>query len=140
MFCKEQVEQLHDMAPQFHDAGAELIIVGNGAPDQAANFVAEHQISTPVFTDPTMEVYRVVGARKGVLPLLHPKAFLNRIRSLLRGYRQSRTMGSKTQQGGVLIIMPDGSVPYRFMSKASGDHPAPEAVLGTLKSALEKAD
>ena len=52
------------------------------------------------------------------------------------GYRQSSTKGSATQQGGVFIVLPDGSIPYRYRSRLSGDHPEPAAVVEALERAL----
>lgn len=138
MFCKEQVAQLRDVTEEIHFQGAELIIVGSGTPEQAGWFIEDYEMTTPVFTDPSLAAYNAVGARRGVLTLLHPKAFLNRFVSLCKGYRQSRTMGSATQQGAVLLVMPDGSIPYRYISTASGDHPKPMAVLEALKTAARR--
>ena len=121
--------------PQIHATGAELVVIGNGSPEQARWFVEDSGVRTPVYTDPARAVYSAVGARSGTLTLLHPGDFLNRLRALTRGFRQSKTRGSAVQQGGVFVVMPDGSVPYRFLARASGDRPSPGTVLDALRMA-----
>ena len=127
---------MRDVTPHIRSAGAQLVVVGNGSVEQAGWFVEDYGIETPVFTDPTLSVYQVIGAKRGVMTLLHPRAFVNRFRALRKGFRQSKTMGSKTQQGGVLIVMPDGSIPYRYLASASGDHPKPRDVLAALNGVV----
>ena len=135
MFCKEQVAQLGEMVVRIHDAGAELVVIGNGSPEQAGSFVEGQAVEMPVYTDPTLEVYRAVGARKGVLTILHPKTIVSWFRSLRMGFRQSSIQGSAMQQGGVFVVMPNGSVPYRYLARAAGDHPRPDVVLKALTQA-----
>ena len=120
---------------QIHETGAELVVIGNGSPEQVGWFIEDYGVHTPVYTDPTLVVYGIVGARKGILTLLHPRAFLNRFRALTKGFRQSKTQGSAMQQGGVFVVMPNGSIPYRYLARASGDHPRPEVVLNALQRA-----
>ena len=127
---------MRDIVPQIDAAGSQLIIVGNGTVEQAGKFVEDSHVETPVYTDPTLAVYSAVGARRGIISLLHPKAFVNRFRALRNGFRQSRTMGSAMQQGAVLIVMPDGSIPYRYLPRASGDHPKPASVLEALERSI----
>jgi hypothetical protein len=43
--------------------------------------------------------------------------------------------GDALQQGGVLVIAPDGTLVFRFASRVSGDHPEVERVLSAVKEA-----
>ena len=43
---------MRDYVPRIHGAVAELVIVGNGTPEQPRWFVEDFHIDTPVFTDP----------------------------------------------------------------------------------------
>ena len=38
MFCREQVTQLRSILSEIHDAGAELVVVGNGGAHFARGF------------------------------------------------------------------------------------------------------
>lgn len=92
------------MAPNVRSAGAELVIVGSGTPDQAKRFADEEQVIGTMVTDPTLEAYRVGGMRRGVLTVMNAKAALHAVRALRDGHRQRRTQGDPWQQGGVVVV------------------------------------
>ena len=119
--------------PVIHELDAELVIVGNGTPQQATWFTEEFAIDSPVFTNPDRTVYQAVGAKRGVRTTYHPRVFRNAWRTFRRGFRQTKRMGAPTQQGGVFIILPDGSIPYRYRSDIAGDHPNPNDILHALR-------
>ncbi len=128
---------MRDIVPQIHEAGAELAIMGNGTPEQANWFVENYDMKTPVYTDPALAVYDAIGAQRGVHVLLHPRACLNLFRALRNGYRQTQILGSAMQLGAVIIVMPDGSIPYRYLSRALGDQPKPQALIEALVAATQ---
>ena len=132
MFCKEQVAQLRDYVPRLHSAGAELVVLGNGSPDQAKWFIEDYKVETPLFTDPELRSHAVVGARK--LNLFDPRTFLRGADAFRKGMRQGKTMGSATQLGGLFVITADGRMAYRFLSKFAGDHPDPEDAMMTIET------
>ena len=123
---------MRDEVDQIHRAGAELIVVGNGTPEQAQWFVEDVEMQTPVFTNPERELYRALGARRGILRALHPMVFVRSISALLRGHRQSGVQGDATQLGGVFVVQEDGGLSYAYRSKFAGDHPSPREVLEAL--------
>jgi hypothetical protein len=55
---------LRDFVPRIHAASAELVILGNGTPEQAKWFVEDYKVETPVFTDPKLASHAIVGARR----------------------------------------------------------------------------
>ena len=118
--------------PRIHAAGGELVIIGNGTPEQAGWFVADFTITTPVFTDPSLAVYKAAGTKKPAF--LDPRSFLMSLRAMRKGYRQTKTQGKALQNGGVFVITPSGEVPYRYISDYAGDHPDPEAPVAALES------
>lgn len=133
MFCKQQVAQLRAFVPRIHEAGAELVVVGNGSPEHAQWFIEDTGVDVPLYTDPTLKVYEAADARGGLLTALNPRAIFAALRTFRAGFRQSKTMGEGLQQGGILIITPDGDVPYHYISAHAGDHPDPEDILTALK-------
>jgi len=56
-------------------------------------------------------------------------------RASIKGFRQGRTAGDLWQQGGALVVRPDGKVTYRYVSLGPGDHPPPAALVEALKRA-----
>lgn len=124
---------MREITPQIHEAGAELVIVGNGSTQFAQGFVEDYEITTPVFTDPSRELYDALGARRaGILDLFKPRLWRNTLRARRQGFRQHEVLGDARQLGGVFIVLTDGAVAYRYLSGVAGDHPDPQEVLAAL--------
>lgn len=126
---------MRDYVPRIHAAGGELVILGNGTPQHAAWFVEDYHIETPVVTDPDLVSHRIVGAKKPWF--LDPRTFAASLRAFRNGFRQTRTMGSAMQLGGVFVITPAGEMPYRYLSAYAGDHPPPEDAVAELERAAK---
>ncbi|MEX2238809.1 MAG: peroxiredoxin-like family protein [Dehalococcoidia bacterium] len=135
MFCKEQVAQLRAIEPQIEKEGAQLVVVGNGSAEQATWFREDTGFDGELYTDPSLETYKLLGMRSGVATTLGPAVMMRGLRTMRAGFRQTTTMGHAFQQGGVLIVMPDGSIPYRYISGSAGDHPDPRDILSALRAA-----
>ncbi len=60
----------------------------------------------------------------------------NARRAMAAGFSQKSVQGAAMQQGGVLVVMQDGTVAYRYASEAAGDHPPVEDVLVALEAAV----
>lgn len=127
---------MRDYVPRIHGAGAELVIVGNGTPEQARWFIEDFHIDTPVYTDPTLGIHRAVGARRGVRLSKLPRLVVNAVRAMSKGHFQTRVLGDGQQLGGVFVIMPGGALAYRYLSEVAGDHPNPGDVVSALESAV----
>lgn len=128
---------MREITPQLHEAGAELVIVGNGSTQFAEGFVAEYEVATPVYTDPSRELYDALGTRRaGFLDLFRPRLWRNALRARRKGFRQHEVLGDGRQLGGVFIVLTDGEVAYRYLSGVAGDHPDPQEVLVALRRAV----
>jgi peroxiredoxin len=141
MFCREQAVQLHRARNEIQERGAELVIIGNGAPHFAQAFREDLGITTPLFTDPSLTTYRLLEFRRRIVDaLLSPKVWANAARAMGKGFRQGRLRGDAWQLGGVLVIRSDGTVAYRYASAAAGDHPPVADILGALNPADRSGD
>ena len=130
---------MRDITPAIHEAGGELVIIGNGTPEMAQGFVVEYEVATPVLTDPSRELYAAVGARRaGITDLFKLRLLRNARRARRAGYRQHEVLGDGRQLGGVFVVLPSGDVPYRYLSGVAGDHPDPQEVLTALREAVAK--
>ena len=133
MFCREQAVQLHRERFAIHDRGAEIIMIGNGAPNFAKAFQEDFSITTPMYVDPSLESYRALGMRRGLLATLFSgKVLVHGARALRGGFRQGITRGDHWQLGGVLVVRPDGAVLYRHLSETAGDHPPLSDIIAAL--------
>ena len=120
-------------------AGARLVFIGNGSPEQAAEFRVAHAPGADVYTDPRTESYRTLGTVRGVRATLGPKAALAAVRTLRRGFRQGAVKGDPWQQGAVLVVLPGDRAEYRYLSGHAGDHPPTEEVLAALREVTQSA-
>jgi peroxiredoxin len=123
---------LRDAVGGIRAAGAELVVVGNGRPEHAADFREEQRIDFPLLVDPELRAYAAAGLRRGVLDTLGPGSLKGAWRALRSGARQGATRGDPWQLGGAFVIEPGGRVRFRHVSRDASDHPAPEKILKAL--------
>ena len=129
---------MRGIIPQIRQAGAELIIIGNGSVEQSNWFLEATGLDTPVYTDPDLHVYQAIGARRGWRSVLHPMVIVRALQAWQKGHRQVGMMGDATQIGGLLIVQADGSIPYVHRSSYAGDTPKPATILGALNKSRIK--
>lgn len=113
--------QLHRERHRFEEAGARLHVIGNGAPMFMAGFRDTTGYDGPLYTDPSLAVYRVLELRRGWAATFDPRALGNAARALRAGFRQGRVQGDATQQGGVIVVGTDGRLRYRHADRWPGD-------------------
>ena len=124
--------QLHRRIDEIHDAGAELVVIGNGTPNFVAGFRETTGYRGPLFVDPSLEAYRRAGMKRSVTSVLNPKSALHAMRALRKGQRQGRIQGDNWQQGGTLVVTPDARITYAYRSSEAGDHAPVDAIIGAL--------
>jgi hypothetical protein len=122
-------ERLRDLK----EAGVELVLVGNGPVQAAAHFQREQAPDCPVFTDPSLEIYRSLGMRRGVWATLGPSTLAAVTRALLRGHRQTSVQGDPWQQGGICAVRRGGEVVYVQTNRNAGERPDLDAALAALR-------
>jgi peroxiredoxin len=126
------VAQLRDNIPEVHAAGGEIVVLGNGTPENARWFIEDYKVTMPVVVDPTLASHKIVGARQQ--NLFEPRSMLRAGAALLSGFRQTKTMGPAMQLGGMFVITPAGEMPFRYLSKFAGDHPDPRDAIKALRA------
>ena len=91
---------MHRERARIEAAGATLQVIGNGAPMFMAGFRETTGYDGGLYTDPSLAVYQALELRRGWATILAPRAAKNAARALAGGFRQGRTQGDATQQGG----------------------------------------
>lgn len=127
--------QLHRRIDAIRNAGAELYVIGNGAPHFMEGFRETTGWPGPLYTDPSLEVYKAAGLKRGVMTVLNARTALRAVGTLKQGFRQGRTQGDEWQQGGVLVIEPSGEVVWSHVSDHAGDNADPDAIVAVLEQA-----
>jgi peroxiredoxin len=129
--------QLHRDREKFEKAGVRLTVVGQGRPEQATHFRESHELELEMLVDPRREAYRAAGTKVATFnELLGPRVVAKGLRrARASGVHQGRTVGHPAQLGGVLLVLPDGSIPYTHLSDDASDNPPNEEVLAAVRRA-----
>jgi hypothetical protein len=133
MISRRQVADLNNNLEAFQLVDAQLVVIGNGPEKFILPFREDTQYKGPLFTDPTLETYKILGFKKGIATLVGFNPLKAGIRALGTGYLQKGIQGPPTQQGGVLVAGPGDFVHYLYRSKKAGDHPHLEEILHACK-------
>ena len=130
--------QLHRTRSEFDQAGANLVLIGQATPRQAAHFRRRQGIQLPILADEERVSYEAAGAKSaGVLDLWNPKVvFKGTITGVRERTVQTRTIGDANQLGGVLVIDTKGDVTWSHMSTDASDNASPEDILAAVRAAV----
>lgn len=129
--------QLHHQIDAIRAAGAELHVIGSGSPSFLAGFREETGWAGPLYTDPSLAVFKAAELKRSVVKTLDPRSLFGAAKALAGGHRQGSTQGDTWQQGGVLVIAKGGGVKWRHASERPGDNAPPDEIitaLGTLST------
>lgn len=121
MFCREHVVQLHRKIDDIRGAGAELYIIGNGTPNFIEGFRDKTNYDGPLYTDPSLAAFKAAQLKRSMAANLNPLGIGRALRAVSRGHLQGRTQGDAAQQGGLVVVAPDGEVKYHHVSSGPGD-------------------
>jgi hypothetical protein len=129
--------QLHRDRRKFEEVGVRLAVIGQGRPDQARHFQETLDVDLPMYVSGDRAAYRAAGTKVGTLgELLGPKSVMKGIRrSASDRVVQGRIVGHAAQLGGVLIVKPDGSIPYAHLANDASDNPPNDEVLAAARAA-----
>lgn len=125
IFCRAHAKDVWNRRNDFEKNGAKIAFIGNGSPHMIAQFKIELGISeAPIYTDPTLAAFKAVGFKRGFLAAVNPRAIFNLSKAKNLGVQQgtySKEQGDLWQLGGLIVIKPDGKVPYLYISQVAGD-------------------
>ena len=130
--------QLHRDRERFEEAGVRLAVIGQGTPEQARHFAESQKVELELLVDRKRDAYGAAGTKIATFAeLLGPRMIARGARrSLASGVRQGRTAGHPAQLGGVLLVMPDGSIPYAHLADDASDNAPNEEVLAAVREAI----
>jgi hypothetical protein len=118
---------------EIRAAGGELVLVGSGSPRQAAGYRRLHAPDCTVLTDPTLEVYRALGLKRGVMATMGPSTWIGAAGSLARGHVQGKVEGDPWQQGGLFVMAPGGRLVFEQRNRDAAMRPDIDAALRALR-------
>lgn len=130
--------QLHRDREEFEAAGARLVVIGQGTPEHGREFQrVNHVEGLEILVDRGRESYDAAGAKVATVgELLGPKVVAKgTISSLRTRLPQMATKGHPAQLGGVLLALPDGTIPYAHLARDASDNPPNAEVLAAVREA-----
>jgi hypothetical protein len=134
MFCAQQVAEFRPHARTLREKGIDTYVIGSGGPSFAKGFSERMGGDIPILCDQERVTYQALEMNRGACTFLHPGVLVRGATAVFR-YRQRRIMGDNTQQGGTIVVRPDGSMPFKFISRYAGDRArARDVVAAALKS------
>jgi hypothetical protein len=133
--------QLHRDRDEFDAAGVRLVLIGQGRPEHAAQFRKSQKVDLEMLVDSERKTYEAAGTKIATLgELLGPKVVARGVRNVFSaGVVQGRIIGNAAQLGGVLIVKPDGSIPYAHLAEDASDNPPNDEVLDAARRAAAPA-
>lgn len=132
--CKAHATQIWKDKEKYQSTGAKIIFIGNGQPNFIKGFKDELNIKdAEIYTDPSLEIFKAAGFKKGFLAVIGPSALINQIKPMVNGFHHSpnKNNGNIWQLGGILVMKPNGQVAYHYISQITGDYPPENDVLAT---------
>lgn len=119
----------------FDQAGAQVMLVGMGTPEESSAFEMKFDIPFPLISDPKRQLYRAFGLKKvSTLELLSPSVAFKGILAMTKGHTIGIPIGDVRQLPGVFIINTDGRVVYSYFARDPSDHPDSDTILEALKT------
>ncbi|MCX5748416.1 MAG: peroxiredoxin-like family protein [Proteobacteria bacterium] len=126
--------QLHRDGHLITEAGARLVLVGNGGPSFIAGFREATGFTGPIYTDPSLAVFHAAQLKRGMRTVMNLGSLTGSIGAYRRGFRQDGKQGDALQQGGVVVIAPDNRVLWHHISDRPGDNADAQTIANALRA------
>jgi peroxiredoxin len=125
---------LRDDEEQFEQAGAGVVPIGLGRPDQAALFCQRRHVPYSCVVRPDGAAHRAYGLPRGsVSDVAGPRVWLSWLRNMARGNPQGRFgQGDPAQLPGTFVVDTAGMIRYAHRGRTSSDIAPNEEVLEAL--------
>ena len=133
--CKDLLSQLRQENPRVVEAGARVVGVFQGPPDNVGGYCRERDVPFDCLSDTDGVGYRAFGLEQaGVRTWLSPGTVVKGIKL----YRHGLTTGlphpgqDVRQMPGTFVISKGGRVRFAHYNRDPADNPSVEVVLGAL--------
>lgn len=119
----------------FEQAGAQVILVGMGTPEESATFKMKFDVPFPLISDPKRQLYQAFGLKRvTAMGLFSPSVAVKGVLAMSKGHTVGIPIGDVRQLPGVFIINTDGQIVYSYFASDPSDHPDPDTILKALKT------
>jgi len=134
--------QLHRARKDFDAAGVRLAVIGQGTPAHARDFQRTQDVEgLELYIDANRDSYRAAGAKVAtVSELVGPARLVKGFRAMVgeRVHQGGFAGGHPAQLGGVVIVTPDGAIPYVHLAEDASDNAPVAEVLAAARAATSR--
>jgi hypothetical protein len=134
-FCLEQVKVLMSALGEIEETGGQLVLIGQGSPEQALRFQQLKAPGVQVVTDPERVSYRAIGAHRSFWGLFSPHDIAAWRRGRRLGIRTEGLQGDALQLGAALVVAPPDRLMLMHINSSLGDHPQVRELVTALQGA-----
>jgi len=140
--CQAHVVALREDRQRFDDVGANVVLVGQGGPEDGSRFRDRKHVPFPCWLDPERRLYRAFGLVSGSpVQALGLNAVLPMMRANLHRETRQRLLsgGNLMQMPGTFVVSADGVVRFAHRNRTIADSP-PNRVLLDVLEGLRRTD
>lgn len=140
----ERAGRLRAELEQYHEAGANVVIIGQGDPIRAAAYRDQHELEVPILVDSDLSAYRAYGLREGsVAQILFdaPESFWDHDRETGENFIVSRRESGRPLVDnpwllpGEFVVDATGTIVHVHRYQHCEDHPEPLVHVTAIKRA-----
>lgn len=141
--CKEMLEELVAGRERIEQAGLNIAVVLQGAPEESAAFAAKFAPGLLCLADPERQAYQAYGLERGTIfqTFLNPRVWKAVSAAGKKGYKVEPPPPGQDamQMSGTFIIGRDGKIKLPFYYDDIADHPPLELLIeGVLSSSWDQ--
>jgi prostamide/prostaglandin F2alpha synthase len=140
-FCQSQVVRMRDERERFQEAGAGIVLIGQGSPSDAVAFTRRMNQPFECLVDPDRAAYRAYGlARARPAQVVGPRTALPFLRANLNRETLQRGLqgGKFLQMPGTFVVDTEGLVRMAHRNRHVADTPPNQRILDVLAALRER--
>lgn len=132
---------MRDDRDRFEEAGASVVLIGLGRPEQAGLFCRARRVPFACLTSPDRSAHVAYGLRRGSAnQVAGPALWAPWLRNLVTGHAQGRFgQGDVAQLPGTFVVDTAGLVRFAHRGRRANDNPSNDEVLAVLTGLREEA-
>jgi peroxiredoxin len=128
----------------YVEAGANVVLIGQGEPERSAVYAQAHGIECPVLCDPAYRAYESYGLREGQVEQLlfdAPQEFWSHSREVGQQFQQARRESGRSLVDnpwllpGEFVIERSGMIRLAYRYQYCEDFPNPLVLAGAIREA-----
>jgi peroxiredoxin len=107
----------------FKAKGADVVAIGMGRPDMAADFRDKQAIPFRLLVDHDKETYRLLEMKRGgLMDVVGPAVWWRGAKGILSGHGVATPKQDPYQMGGVAVVAAGGEISYIHRSEEASDN------------------